>query len=749
MKKKYLLLVSLVVTISYLGWRIDCLLTAQYTLMENLLIVLLLGVELISYTMTYYDLWCSLQDNHFNKPMLAPYDFPDVDVFICVQEESIHKIRQVINGCQHMDYSDPTKVHIYICDAHANEKLAQLAETMKISYLSPDASCSSKPQFLNSIAKKSHSPYIVFFDGHTIPIHDFLLATIPYFFYDTQASNKTTPHKPMGFVQTPIHYYNRDLFQFNLFTENARPNEQDFYSQYLQPCTNHANASLLTLTNTIISRAALESIGGFHPDATSCEIATGIALQTNGYPSYTLKEPHTNSFITLDMNTFFIDLGHKARETLGVLRHIRKYRKGKLRFKQYLAYMSTKCYWYIPFRSLLLLVLPILFVLMSIDFLHCTSQLFMLLALPHIFLYFICLSTLYGKYRSIRSSHIYETILALPLLATYFFKTKKHRFKIYLFIHSFILAFSLYCVSKCMMQFFMTPTIISLLLGIWFILNIYHLVMSLFFMLGRKTLRSNERFQLSLPVTLMGENWSMEGMTHDLSEGGLSFQFDTPQYIPPTDLLTILLSDEQKRYFSRLQGEIVHVREEAGIWYYSVAFKDLQMEQANSLYQILYDRIPPFTARKTGLLSFYNELQNILSKRRASRSPSHRKLPRIKIKRKFYSLEGEPFLIEEFNYEYILVTNRKNKYADNLILRDAEHLQITFQCTLEKLVYQSDSKKIVFALYKLENAKNYMSDNAFQDMLSTWAVSAREDFDKQIKTQRAYQKHKTHSDLRQ
>lgn len=78
---------------------------------------------------------------------------------------------------------------------------------------------------LNNALSKTSSPYIATFDADMIPFKNFLMETVPYFLKDGVSKDG----RKIGLIQTPQSFYNADIFQFHLFSEENLPNEQDFF----------------------------------------------------------------------------------------------------------------------------------------------------------------------------------------------------------------------------------------------------------------------------------------------------------------------------------------------------------------------------------------------------------------------------------------------------------------------------------------------------------------------------------------
>ena len=119
---------------------------------------------------------------------------------------------------------------------------------------------------------------------------DFLMKTVPYFFlprmrhqedgtWAVRKAEETDAAYKIGFIQTPQSFYNPDLFQFNLYAEHNIPNEQDFFSREINVMRNSTNAVAYTGSNTVISRQALDEIGGFPTDTITEDFETGIKIQ--------------------------------------------------------------------------------------------------------------------------------------------------------------------------------------------------------------------------------------------------------------------------------------------------------------------------------------------------------------------------------------------------------------------------------------------------------------------------------------
>lgn len=129
-----------------------------------------------------------------------------------------------------MEYPDPSKVHIYLCDDNDRPEMAKLAQKMGVGYLGLSGNKLAKAGNLNNALSKTDSPLVVTFDSDMIPRSSFLMKTVPYFFlpemiledgvWRKRTEEELDPDYKIGFVQTPQSFYNPDLFQFNFFAES-------------------------------------------------------------------------------------------------------------------------------------------------------------------------------------------------------------------------------------------------------------------------------------------------------------------------------------------------------------------------------------------------------------------------------------------------------------------------------------------------------------------------------------------------
>lgn len=132
---KPILILSLYFTLIYLGWRVVCSIPVKAGALAVIANLVLLVVEVLGFveSLVLYHGFLGLRD--YPLPHIPIDAWPEVDVFIATYNEPLELLRRTINGCKHMRYPDPGKVHIWLCDDNRRPHmlLPILKESMGIS----------------------------------------------------------------------------------------------------------------------------------------------------------------------------------------------------------------------------------------------------------------------------------------------------------------------------------------------------------------------------------------------------------------------------------------------------------------------------------------------------------------------------------------------------------------------------------------------------------------------------------------
>ena len=675
-RKKLWFWLMTVTSVIYILWRLFFTLPLHAGIVSLIAGISLFVAEFISMLEAVIHYICMSKDKAPEFPVISESDYPHVDVLIATHSEEPELLFKTINGCKHMDYPDPSKVHIYLCDDNDRPEMAKLAQKMGVGYFGLSGNKLAKAGNLNNALSKTDSPLVVTFDADMIPRSSFLMKTVPYFFLPEMISEdgvwrkrteeELDPDYKIGFVQTPQSFYNPDLFQFNFFAESNIPNEQDYFFKEVNVGRNSSNSAIYAGSNTLISRRALEEVGGIRTKTITEDFATGIDIQAKGYTCFAIDEVLASGLAPDDFPNL---LKQRQRWGRGCVQTIRSARflLGKLPFLSKLSYLSCLLYWWTFLRRIVYILSPILFTVFGVLVVRTELWGILLIWLPSYLIYNHSLRLLSGKVRDQKWSNIVDTILCpymiLPILAETFGirmrtfavtskeKTGTRSAKIiYAIPHLILLAASIVGIYFSIERMMLYKSILGLVVLFWLCMNTYFLTMAVFFLLGRINYRSSERFRAEIPVTFSVGTRRVHGTTDDISENGLSFITDFPEFLH--GVVDFELQDE--KWNATVSGEIVHVGKIGDKWRYSVKLVDLPFEEKQNYDQIVFDRLPTLaTEIKTGAVK---DLLVFFKRKTASSILSQRKLPRIVLNTSMRTDNGSVVHVLDYSYQYMLLT---------------------------------------------------------------------------------------------
>lgn len=739
-RNKALITGTVVTSIIYLIWRIFFTIPFGEGIIALISGMYLLIVEIVGMLeeVVHYNNMTNIK-----YPMIPKADFsefPDVDIFIATYNEPVELLYKTINGCINMEYPDENKVHIYICDDSNRIEMKKLAEEMNINYITRTERKDAKAGNFNNALAKTDSPLVVTFDADMIPMHDFLMSTVPYFVEDLTNAKKIEKKDgkearknregKIGFIQTPQSFYNPDLFQYNLFSETRIPNEQDYFYRDIQISRNKSNSVIYGGTNTVISREALDEIGGFYTKVITEDFATGILIQSNGYTCYAIDEVHASGLAPEDLKGL---VKQRQRWARGCIQTGRKlnilFRKG-LNISQKLSYISAITYWYGCLKRLIYIMAPILFSVFGVVVVKCTLLEVLIFWLPMYIFSSKSLKLVSRKIRTVKWTNVYETILFPSLIVSVILEslgisqkkfnvTRKSgaiedkNYQIKKAIPHIILSIlSIIGIINCVKFTFITGTPVYIVLIFWLIINLYNIVMSIFFMLGRQVLRRAERFPINIDCIVSFHEKELKCTTNDISENGLSIVLKKPEFIPYKESIRILLQTD--RYKAQFVAKIIHVGQAGEQWKYAMEIQEIDDHNLKQLLRILYDRVPELPKIVEMNNSIFDDIRINVLKRGEQKVKFNRKLPRVNLNKELYSKEHGKVKIINFNYEYAVL--KTNKVFDSLILKINDCIDIKFILT------DTSSAKIEenTYLYKVDNYEEISANEEFAEILNQW-----------------------------
>ncbi|WP_167139576.1 glycosyltransferase [Diaminobutyricimonas sp. TR449] len=525
--RRLAIVLSLIAGALYLSWRIGFTIPTG-SVADTIVGVTLIVVEIIGFAQTVafsVIVWSPAPPPPV--PLSTLSRFPSVDVFIATYNEPVSTLRLTLAGAVNLRYPGP--VSVYLCDDGSRAEVRELADEFGARHLTRTDHSHAKAGNLNNALANSSGELVVTLDADMVPKQDFLEKTVGHFSDDA-----------LAFVQAPQAFYNQDPFQYNLFSGQVLPNEQDFFMRTLQGAKARFNATMYVGSNTVFRRTALEAIGGFATGVITEDMATGMLLQSAGFRSTYVPDVIAAG---LAPESFPDLLKQRDRWSRGNVQSARKWNPltmpGFTPMQRWL-YSDGVVYWYFGVFKLVYLIAPLLFLLFGVVPVNAELAWLAVFWLPFFVTSMLSFRIVADGRRSFLWSHVYELAMA-PTLAistvaetfglkvTAFAVTPKgmlssnrqFHWRIAL-PHLVLLALS---VIGLLNVFAFNPQAYSLaalvISVLWTVYNAAGLLMAVLICIERPRVRTAERVPVDLPVSVSFTGLgSVPGRIVDLSVGG-------------------------------------------------------------------------------------------------------------------------------------------------------------------------------------------------------------------------------------
>lgn len=475
----------------------------------------------------------------------APNGFaPSVDVFIPIYSESCAILERTLMGACAMAY-EPKR--IYVLDDSHREEVCELAHRYGAHYLKGPRR-HAKAGNLNEALGRTTGELVVVFDTDHIPVTSFLRETVPFF---------ADPR--LGFVQTPHHFYNQDIFQRAFRTGPGIPNEQDMFNHAIQGGRQSWGGSFFVGSGAVFRRAAILEVGGFKLMSITEDIHTSQHLHARGWRSVFLDK---DLAVGLTAETLGSYLVQRRRWMLGCLQIFFKDNpllcRG-LALRHRLGYFASLYYFFFPAARVIFWITPLYFLLLHLHPIFSDVSVLVAYLLPFLVLLPMMSSALLPGWPRLLWSTVYESTVCFPLFRSMFdlLLPKRLGFSVTpkgLVSHrrtfdwrsSFSLvaatALTIAAMAKGLWEFWY--------FGIekdayffnlsWAAINLVGLSAGLLMAWERPQRRAEERIRKPMLFRLEAEGCSFEGRTEELSPAGCSFRTEPDVSIPPEVSVTLL-----------------------------------------------------------------------------------------------------------------------------------------------------------------------------------------------------------------
>lgn len=728
LRKKVIYGAALFFSVVYLIWRALYTLPWSESLFAVIFGVLLLISEGVSNFTAMILIWSKNKAVDIEMPYLDENDYPHVDILVATHNEEPDLLYKTINACTAMDYPDKTKVHIYLSDDTNRLEVKQLAEQFAVGYIGMEGNKHAKSGNLNHALSLTDSPLVATFDADMIPYSRFLMETVPYF-YDKGDREKK---RKLGFVQTPQSFYNADLFQFNLFSENSIPNEQDFFSREVNVLNNAHDAAIYTGSNTLLSRQAIVDAGGFPTDTVTEDFELGMLINACGYKSLSTLEPLASGLTPTDIRSV---LKQRTRWGRGVIRsvfNVKLLTNPHLTSGQKIVFLNGFLYWWSFFRRLLYIWAPVLYTVFAVRVVSTDFWILLFFWLPgYVFLH-LAMRDVSSEIRPQRWGEIQETIFAPYLVIPVFLETigiKEKAFKVtkkssgnrrfdLLFVIPHLMMLLLSVSGLILFNYgkFGSELFYGSVISFWLLHHMLNLFYAVFFCLGRPIYRKDERFLAEEDLVIRMNEQIYRVKTTNVSEKGLMFKSDYPIYFKED--FPVHFEIQTEKYRAELTGRIVRVLRAGNGWEYGVSIERPEEQEYRQFLLIIYDRTNNYlpTKHDVWITPFDELLENLSRRLKNAKSAEKKEINKYPV----MDLDEEVVLMNEkvrlISFNYVSMTFQAFKtlnIKDKLLF---QYKGLDFQLELMK---QNDTEYVYD--FDVLNSDEVLEQPLFEEVIKEWS----------------------------
>ncbi|MFD0589279.1 glycosyltransferase family 2 protein [Paenibacillus sp. GCM10027627] len=755
-RQNILFVVTIILMSIYLLWRMLFTLPLDQGFLNILFGILLIGAETITVLTTFELFFQKMQKKRtrLELPTIPLEDYPHVDVFIATHNEPVDLLYKTVNACTFMDYPDKQKVHIYLCDDGCRPDVEELAKAFGIGYLDFPGNKDAKSGNLNNALSKTSSPLIATFDADMIPQHTFLMKTVPYFHLSDYVEDRgkwrargvdarDEPFK-LGLVQTPQSFYNPDLFQFNLYAEQEIPNEQDFFSREVNILRNASNAVSYTGSNTVLSRKAMEEIGGFPLNTITEDFETSVRMQQEGYITYATEEVQAAGLTTTTVPSMIKQRVRWARGIIQSLQNTSAIFSKKLPLWTRVTYMSSYLYWWSFFNRLIFILAPILFALFDFQIVNTGFWEILIFWLPSYFFYSMSMRYLSSNIRNQRWSQVIDTIFMPYLIVPVVLETlhiREKKFKVtskkkgagrqwvisllYALPHIFLLLLSISAILRYVNGKYGLALMYSSIIIFWLAYNLVAICYALFFMIGRRAYRETERIAAQEDVTIHYKEKGLryEARTVDVSENGIALYVPVPIFLPPETTISLVV--KTARYEANLEAVIAYVKKNGDGWRYSATVRPVSEIDKRQYMQIIYDRNHSLPQQMNLWDTAYDGMVRNVQKRMEQSYSDRRKMPRISLQSTIFFTNGASCTLHSFNYLYFTASGFRGDISagDVLTLYTESNIEVILRHTG---TLTADQQETLLSIENIDDlAERNLIDRMLDDLNQTTALMPR------------------------
>jgi cellulose synthase (UDP-forming) len=570
-----LMLMSCFSTFRYGYWRVATVIKffadpgTSWTALDAFFIWLLVGAECYAFAILALGFMQTLWPLR-RVPVPLPEDpdlWPEVDLLIPSYNEPLNVVRYTALAAMNIDWP-ADKLNVYILDDGKRDEFRSFAEEAGIGYMTRDDNAHAKAGNINRALQRLDAPFVAIFDSDHVPTRSFLQLTMGWFGRDPK----------LGLLQTPHHFYSPDPFERNLGQFRVIPNEGELFYGVVQDGNDFWNATFFCGSCAVIRRTALDQVGGIAVETVTEDAHTSLRMQMHGWNTAYINIPQAAGLATERLSGHVKQRIRWARGMIQILRTDTPLFAPGLDFWQRLCYFNAMTHFLYALPRLIFLTAPLIYLVLGHTNVPGYWAAIFAYAFPHLVLSNITNSRIQGQHRHSFWNEIYETVLAPyifiptmlalvnPKLGSFnvtakggvvsrsFFDTRIAQPFLVLLGLNFL---GLVCAIP---RYFHFPgagqpwplnTLANMYDGshpgtivmnvLWTIFNIIILGVATAVAWESQQRRTTVRVSMAVPAgVLLPDGTAMQGITADLSSGGVMLTTDTRVALSPGDPIKLV-----------------------------------------------------------------------------------------------------------------------------------------------------------------------------------------------------------------
>jgi cellulose synthase (UDP-forming) len=461
---------------------------------------------------------------------------PSVDLLIPIFREPLEILERTLTAASAIRY--PNK-QIYVLDDGHRDAVRELARRFGAHCL-PGPQRHAKAGNLNAALRHAQGELFAVFDTDHIPVASFLEETVPHF-----------RDPKVGFVQTPHHFMNADIFQRALRVAGRVPNEQDLFNHAIQGGRGHWGGSFFAGSGALFRRAAIDAVGGFRLLSVTEDIHTSQHLHAAGWCSVFVDKDLAVGLSAENLASYIVQRRRWMQGCLQIFFRDNPLFCRGLPLRHRLGYFAALYHFFFPLARVVFWAAPLCYLLFHLHPILSDVAVLMALMLPYLVVLPSITRMLFPDWPRLLWGPFYECAVSAPLARSALdlllpralafqvtpkgIVTQRRRFDWRSARWTLgVAAITAFAIAKGVYEYrhFGIERDAYFFNLAWAVYNLLFLLGALLLAWERPQRRIESRALRELPLRLELGDGVIEARTRELGLGGCSFELDAPRVLP-------------------------------------------------------------------------------------------------------------------------------------------------------------------------------------------------------------------------